>query len=162
MDWNWVNIAAMATVIGVIGGIVSVIFLVYEVRHNTKAIEGTTVQSLMGLEREVFGLLIDNAELFVRGSKSTSRLSARDRFKFEKIVATYMSLVYSAFVQFNRDLITEEVWEAYMMAIKRETRGPGFAEGWNRIKESYPASFRTTIDSAQVAWRREEAAVATS
>ena len=64
MYWDWDKIATISSVIGVIGGIVSVIFLVYEVRHNAKAIEGATVQSLMGLEREVFTLLVQNADLF--------------------------------------------------------------------------------------------------
>ena len=131
MYWDWDKIATISSVIGVIGGIVSVIFLVYEVRHNAKAIEGATVQSLMGLEREVFTLLVQNASLFMRGCKNISQLSALDKFKFERIVAAEMSLVYSAFVQFNRELISAEVWEAYLNAVKRNMGRPGFAQSWN-------------------------------
>jgi hypothetical protein len=39
-------ITAIATILGVIGGLISVVFLILEVRRNAPAIEGATVQSL--------------------------------------------------------------------------------------------------------------------
>lgn len=146
MSWDWDRITAISSIIGVFGGLISAIFLIYEVRHNAKAIEGATVQSLMSLEREVFTFLADNAGLFIRGSKNISQLSAEERLKFDRIVGAQMSLYYSAFVQFEQHLIDHEVWEAYLNAVKSYMAAPGFSISWNAMEHRYPGSFRNVID----------------
>ena len=67
MDLDFSLITAVATVIGVIGGLISVIFLVYEIRRNALAIEGSTVQSLMSLEAQIFATILTHAALYLRG-----------------------------------------------------------------------------------------------
>lgn len=145
MNWDWTAIEAISSVIGVVGVVLSVIFLAYEVRHNAKAIEGATVQSLMSLEREVFTLLADNAELFITGCKDIASLSESDRFRFDRISSAQMSLIYSAYVQFENELIDEETWVAYVNAAKRYMAHPGFRESWQSYSTGYPASFGQAI-----------------
>jgi len=142
---NWELITAVATVIGVLGGIVSVVFLVVEVRHNTHAIEGATVQSLMSLERDVFALLADNAEVFLRGCDAVDTLTREERFRFDRLVGAEMSLVYSGFVQHHEGLMDDEIWEAYLNAAGRYLGLPGFAESWAGLKPAYPETFRAAI-----------------
>ena len=72
---NWGAIEGIASVAGAIGVIISIVFLIYEVRHNARAIEGATVHSLMTLEREVFGLLGENAELMIKGGTKPGELT---------------------------------------------------------------------------------------
>jgi hypothetical protein len=146
MSWNWEQITALSTVTGVVGGLISVYFLVLEVRRNAQAIEGATVQSLMNFEKDIFTMLANNAGLFLRGCEDISRLSAEERFKFNKLVTAQMSLFYSAFVQFEQKLIDEEVWEAYLNALKRNLRTPGFLLSWKTTEVTYPESFRRMID----------------
>lgn len=145
MDWNWAAIEATAAIAGVIGLIVSVIFLIYEVRHNARAIEGATVQNLMALEREVFALVGDNADLFTKGCNAIDSLSEAERFKFDRLVATVMSLLYSAYIQYQRGLIDDEVWQAYLNALRRWSSGPGFVTSWKGFENGYPNSFRTEV-----------------
>lgn len=151
MSWDWQVIAAAATVVGVVGGIISVAFLVIEVRHNTRAIEGETVQSLMSLEREVFTLLGDNAELFLRGCDDLGSLTRAERFKFDRLVGAEMSLIYSAFVQHGEGLMSDEIWEAYVNALHRYARLPGFAQAWTGLRDAYPATFRDELGRFGVA-----------
>ena len=61
MDVDWTLVTAVATVLGVVGGLISVAFVVYEIRRNAQAIEGATVQSLMALEQQVFTVILNNA-----------------------------------------------------------------------------------------------------
>ncbi len=146
--WNWDAISAVSSALGGLGVIVSVIFLVYEVRRNAQAIEGATVQSLMSLERDVFAMLADNAGLFIRGRRDRSSLSEEDMFRFDKIVGSYMSLAYSGFVQFQERLIDDETWEAYENAIRANLMHPGFGASWDMAKTGYPKSFRELIDTS--------------
>jgi hypothetical protein len=145
MDWNWAAIDALAALAGVAGLITSIIFLIYEVRHNARAIEGATVQNLMGLEREVFALTAEHAELFTKGSQDIQALSEIERFRYDRLTATIMSLIYSAFIQYERGLIDGEVWDAYRNALRRWSKGPGFRDSWEGFKDSYPSSFRTEV-----------------
>ncbi len=75
---NWEVITAVSTIAGVIGGLVSVYFLIHEVRRNSLAIEGAAVQSLMTFEQAVFALLIDNAATFLAGTADRDTLSRRN------------------------------------------------------------------------------------
>lgn len=142
---DWGAIEAMASVAGVVGVVISIIFLIYEVRHNARAIEGATVQSLMSLEREVFSLLADNADLMTRGGNRPETLTDAELYQYERAVGSYMSLIYSAFVQHERDLIEDEVWDAYINALARHFQAPGFARVWEQIKAGYPVSFQGEI-----------------
>lgn len=148
MNWQWDQITALSSVVGVVGGLISVCFLVFEIRRNAQAIEGATVQSLMSFEKDVFGFLADNAGLYLRGSEDVSNLSGEDRFRFDRLVNAQMSLFYSAFVQFGQGLIDDEVWQAYVNALKRYLSKPGFRQSWKAMEMSYPASFRRFIDES--------------
>ena len=142
---NWSAIEGIASVAGAIGVVISIIFLIYEVRHNARAIEGATVQSLMTLEREVFGLLAENADLMIKGGAKASEMTDAELYRYERGVGTYMSLIYSAYMQHERDLVEDEVWDAYLNALEMHMKAPGFAEAWRRIGDGYPASFQKLI-----------------
>lgn len=142
---NWEIIGAIATVLGVIGGLVSVYFLILEVRRNAQAIEGATVQSLMNFEQAVYSLLIDNASVFLAGSADRDSLAPDARFKFDKLVQAHMSLYYSAFEQHQQGLIDGDVWQAYRNAIRDKLQKPGFAASWTGVRASYPLPFQQAV-----------------
>jgi hypothetical protein len=146
VNWDWSIVTAIATIIGVIGGLVSVIFLILEVRRNAQAIEGATVQSLMNFEKDVFALIADNAELYLKGSAGLAELSAPEKLAFERIVSVQMSLSYSAYVQFQNQLIDDEVWHAYHNALNKYMEAPGFCESWKSFETHYPKSFRDLVN----------------
>lgn len=145
IDMPWDAITGLASIVGVVGGLVSVTFLILEIRRNAQAIEGATVQSLMAFEQAVFALLIENAGVFLAGGEDRDGLSPEDRLKFDKLVQAYMSLYYSAFKQFGQGLIDNDVWTAYHNAIKDKMRKPGFAASWHEVKDSYPAPFQAAL-----------------
>jgi hypothetical protein len=143
---SWDVVTAVASVIGVIGGLISVIFLILEVRRNAQAIEGATVQSLMSFEKDVFALIANNAALYVKGSAGLSKLTAVERLSYDRIVSVQMSLTYSAYVQFQNKLIDDEVWEAYYNALNKYLKAPGFHQSWKGFENSYPKSFRGMVN----------------
>lgn len=144
---NWDIIGAVATVLCVLGGFVSVYFLIHEVRRNALAVEGATVNSLMNFEHAVYAVLIDNASLFVKGSQDRGSLAPDARFKFDMVVQSYMSLHYSAFKQHEQGLIDAEVWQAYANAMTAKLEKPGFAASWAAMQTSYPQSYQNFIST---------------
>lgn len=146
MSWQWDQITALSSIVGVVGGLISIYFLVLEVRRNAQAIEGSTVQSLMSFEKDIFHSLANNAGVYLRGCEDISKLSAEEKFRFERLVAAQMSLFYSAFVQHGQELIDDEVWEAYATAMRRYLSSPGFLLAWTTFETGYPKSFRDMVN----------------
>lgn len=142
---NWPAIEGIASVAGAVGVIISIIFLIYEVRHNARAIEGATVQSLMSHEQEVFSILSENAELMTKGGADPASLTEVEVYRYERGVGTHMSLIYSAHMQLKRGLVEDEVWDVYVDALKRNMQAVGFAGAWSHIAIGYPKSFRDSI-----------------
>ncbi len=146
MTWDWTTVTAIATILGVIGGMISLVFLILEVRRNAQAIEGATVQSLMNFEKDVFALIANNAELYLKGSAGLAKLKPAEKLKYQRIISVQMSLAYSAYVQFQNGLIDDEVWEAYVNALNRYMEAPGFRESWKSFEMHYPKSFRDLVN----------------
>jgi hypothetical protein len=142
---NWDVIGAVATVLGVLGGFVSVYFLIHEVRRNAQAVEGSTVQALMNFEQSVFALMIDGAAVFTKGCQDRDSLTPEARFKFDMLVQSYMSLQYSAFKQFEQELIDPEVWHAYENALRAKLVKPGYLASWTEMRASYPVTFQQSV-----------------
>ncbi len=145
MGWDWTLISQVASVIGVVGGLVSLVFLVRSVRRNARAIEGSTVQSLMNFEKDVYAMIAADAGLYLKGCETPEKLKPADRLKFKRIVSTQMSMFYSAFAQHSEGLIDDEVWEAYANALRTYLKPAGFRATWQAMELHYPRSFREMI-----------------
>ncbi len=145
MEIDWTLVTAVATVLGVIGGLISVTFVVYEIRRNASAIEGATVQSLMSLEQQVFSVILNNAQVYLRGCAMHPDMTEVEKLEFTECVAILMSMTYSAFVQHQQRLIDDEVWEAYANGARVRLSTAGFLAVWQNIRIGYPASFRARI-----------------
>jgi hypothetical protein len=146
MDWGWEQLTAIATVLGVLGGLISLGFVVYEVRRNADAIEGATVQGLMSLEVQVFSILTQHADVYERGATDLESLTPGERFLFNRLVACKISLLNSAFVQFEQQLIDQDVWQAYVRAFQQDAKAPGYLSTWQTIRIRYPEGFRNSLE----------------
>ena len=146
MSWQWDQITALSSVVGVVGGLISVYFLVLEVRRNARAIEGATVQSLVTFEKDVYQLLSMNVGIYLRGCEDISKLSAEEKFRFERLVGALMSLFYTAFVQHGQELIDDEVWAAYADELRGFLRATGFLTAWTSMETGFPRSFRDMVN----------------
>lgn len=145
MGWDWNLISQIASVVGVVGGLVSLSFLVFSVRRNARAIEGSTVQSLMNFEKDVYAMIAADSALYLKGCETPEKLKPAEELKFHRMVSTQMSMFYSAFVQHGEGLIDDEVWEAYANALRSYLKPPGFRSHWQRMELHYPRSFREMI-----------------
>jgi predicted small secreted protein len=142
---NWNAVEAISSAIGAAGVIVTIVYLAYQIRHNTQSIEGQTEQALMTLEKEVYSMIAEHASVYRRGTSDMSDLDADEALQFEYIVAAEMSLVYSAFVQHRRKLISDEVWIAYVNGVQVQLEQRGYHQAWARLRNDYPRSFVAVI-----------------
>ena len=146
MELNWDAIGAIAESLGVIGVIVTVINVGVQIRHNSQAVQGATEQALMTQEMALFALIAEHANVYRRGSERIDQLDADEYVVFENLVYAQMSQLYSAFVQFQRGLIPQSVWDAYIANWPDYIVQIGFRHVWDRIKNGYPSEFQQCLN----------------
>jgi len=100
----------------------------------------------MSLKRAVYALIADNASVYRRGSADSNGLDEDEALQFLHIVAAEMSLIYSAYVQHQRRLISDEVWDAYRRGAQGKLDGQVYKDIWTGLRHEYPVSFGKTID----------------
>ena len=146
MELNWDAIGAIAESLGVIGVIVTVVYVGVQIRHNSQAVQGATEQALMTQEMALYALVAEHANIYRRGGERIDQLNADEYVVYENLVAAQMSQLYSAFVQFQRGLIPQSVWDAYTADWPDYRAQTGFCHAWDSIKHGWPAEFQQCFD----------------
>ena len=59
-----------------------------------------------------------------------------------------MSQLYGAFVQYQRNLIPESVWAAYLNSWRDQIKRPGVRRVWSEIQTSWPKEFSQCLAKA--------------
>ena len=146
MELNWDAIGAIAESLGVIGVIVTVIYVGVQIRHNSQAVQGATEQALMTQEMALYALVAEHANIYLRGSERIDQLDPDEYVVYDNLVSAQMSQLYSAFVQFQRGLIPKSVWDAYTADWPDYIVQTGFCHVWDSIKHGWPAEFQQCLD----------------
>ncbi len=144
---NWDAVAAVSEALGAVGVIVTVVYLALQIRQNTKSIQGSTEQALMNAEVTVFGLFAEHASVVRRAADSVVELDPDEEALYEYLVGAEMSQLYGAFVQYQRKLIPESVWNAYLSSWTENHKKPGFQRVWSRIQTSWPIEFAECLET---------------
>ncbi len=103
----------------------------------------------MSQEMTVYALLAQYANVFRRGCASIEDLDADEAAVFEYLVSAVSSQSYSAFVQYQRNLISESVWAAYLADWMNFIENSGFRSAWSKIRSVYPIEFCQCLDDAE-------------
>jgi len=144
---NWEAISAISEAIAAIGVIVTLIYLAMQIRHNTRTVDGSTQQMLMSQEIEIYRLFTDHADVLVKGNKDLTSLTESEKEVYVYLVFAHMSQLYSGYVQHDKELIPEEVWEAYTNSAVMSLEQPGFRQVWQDVKHTYPVGFIRMVDT---------------
>ena len=66
-----------------------------------------------------------------------------------RIVAAEQSQLYSAYVQFHKNQITESLWRTYIADWMDKLQKPGFQLVWADLKHVYPDEFCQCLDETK-------------
>jgi len=146
---NWDAIAAIAEGLGAVGVIATVVYLAFQIRQNTKSIQGSTQQSLMSQEMAMYALLSDHAGVYRRGCANLAELDSDEIAVFQNLVSAVQSQMYCAYVQYHKNLIPESLWTGYLNDWANNLKEPGFQLVWADIQNLYPDEFCKCIDDVK-------------
>ena len=101
---NWDAIAAIAEALGVIGVIVSIVYLSIQVRHSNQVSEDAAFKNTLALGISSHHEMIEgaNGDVVIKGLLNYEALSGREKLVFDSVVTSWFTVVASAL--FSRDV----------------------------------------------------------
>jgi len=145
------EMAALAEVIGTIGVIVSLIFVVIGINKNTTQASATTTQAFFASFRELEMVIAADqswSEIVVKGRNQEADLTDTEQFRYD----TYVSLVidhwdelYLRYQDRLTDPVTLSIWEEWFQewAKRNVSRST-----WDRIKWNYDYGMDQKVEAA--------------
>ena len=141
INWIWKE---SAEVLGVLGVIASMIFVGIEIRQNTEAVRGSTLQAVSQQSLDLVMEGIDNSELrsaFTAAKKG--ELSPEQRNQLSWFVSAKLRADENRFRQVELGILDASVFQ--QMSIHGAYRLPYFAEYWARSSHIYLADFQEVV-----------------
>ena len=124
---NWDAIGAIAEAVGALAVIITLVYLTFQLRQNTKAIEHATFRGVLDDANQWQYKVIDNpelAELYIAGMRG-DELSSRDRLRFSLLMNTLFGHWGHAFEAGNFEVVNTS-------QIAGVLSRPGGANHWRR------------------------------
>lgn len=142
IKWSGKDVVEM---VGVLGVIASLIFVAFQIRQNTRAIESSTIEAILSRSYDAVALSVENADL--RAAQMAACNGPLTVDQREQLIAYYRALLrlqLNRFFQVRLGTIDEET---ALAAGGRATsyRRPIFAEIWEETKDDYSADFQDFV-----------------
>ena len=146
------DLEALGNVGDFIGGIAVVITLVYltfQIRHNTATVRASTIQASSAVFAEVMDLFTHNAsmlETFAKGSRDFDDLTSVEKQLFASIMGSILYRIESILTQYNLGNLPREMLEGASNRLRGSFALPGTQAWWARGKSVFTIQFQQWID----------------
>ncbi len=139
-------------VVGVIGIVLSLIYVGYEMRQNTIATRAQGHQALAAMYVSGIDLQISDqtfASLVARGKTDISSLSEAERNRFRLYVARELNVWELAFYNYRDGALSFEIWASANSWQCEWVTSPGVEEVWKSFESGagWEKSFRAHVNS---------------
>jgi hypothetical protein len=153
---NWNAISATADILSAVGVMVSLVYVAYQIRQNTRAMrqsERTARAAAFNASatsyRENRKALYENAEitkLFLKGLANPESLDEISMYRFRLILLNFIDGNLDVYTQSVQTGYSPETWEHQGRSVlKRVLQTPGGEWFWNAFGSDYPEHFRREI-----------------
>ena len=145
------DMAALAQVIGTIGVIISLIFVLVEINKNTIQASAATTQGFFAAYREVELMVAADpswSEIVVKGGKQEADLTDVEQFRYDQYVGAIIDLWDELYLRYQDELtdpVTLRLWEEWFQkwAQRNVSRST-----WERIKWNYDYGMDKKVEAA--------------
>ena len=146
---NWDAIAAIAEVAGVVGIIVSIVYLGMQVRHSNQVAEDASFKSTFGLGSTVYLKMIEseNVDVIMNGLLSYDDLKGREKMIFDNVMTCWFGVAESALLSQDLEIVGDETAETLGYAFRtRFFPYTGIHSWWSDSKGVYPPEVQHWIE----------------
>jgi hypothetical protein len=145
---NWDALGAVAEALGSIGVIVTLFYLISQIRQNTSSLEASSLHALMNEAQQIADWAKDRklAEVILKGLENPAQLDDVDRFRFSAYVSSTLAFWIDAFYQFRSGHFPEQQWRAQERDIVSVQSNPGFRQVWLAQRSGCPVDFQDHVE----------------
>ena len=143
-DFNqWLTLIANFSVVG------GLIFLAFEVRHNSNVSQAQIQTELLSLGHETHNWKRDAqfADVVVRASEDYSTLSPAEKTQFDTFVFQFFNVWEHAQGTFRRGLMSASYWEAWDATFRSQMSDNAWLTVWKAAKPHFATEFQDHVDS---------------
>jgi hypothetical protein len=140
---TWVEIVGIAAVV------LSLVFVAYELRENTKAVQVGNYQALVGMDLEKNSWLRDKdfAAVYVLARSEFDSLTPVQLRQYRTFLADTFNAWEFAHITFSNGAMEERVWKGWDGFYRTELATKGGRIFWNDGRTGFSQGFRTYVDS---------------
>ncbi len=141
--------ALVAEIAGGAGVIASLIYLAVQIRHSSKMAEDIAVRDVFGLVTHQFTSMAEgpNAEIILRGLIDFGSLAGRDKYIFDSLMTSFVTLVESTFISNQARFISDDTMENWSFFLRsRYLSYPGWQAWWSENKGVYIPEAQSWFD----------------
>ena len=145
---NWDAIGAISEALGALGVILTLIYLVRQIKQNTAATRSSAAASYSQSSMSIANLLsrdVETNSLFYGYLDGSRDLSMEEIRRAQAIVSVYLHAMEEAFDLYREGTLTEEKWESRYRQVGWLTNRPGFKEYWSEFGSVYADSFSKIV-----------------
>jgi hypothetical protein len=150
---NWEAIGAGAELLGSGAVIVTLVFVVVQLRHSSSTVRNSTVQNASNAYIDILTQLISDPELYGiyhRGIRSFEKLTEEEYGRFEILMLVMFRMLESQYRQYKNGGADEEMWASLVKTFQAMLRMPGVYASWQRQKAILSTGFVRHVDSLKV------------
>jgi hypothetical protein len=144
---NWEAIGAIGEIVGAIGVIATLLYLAAQIRQNTKAIKGATLDSLTQHKQAELRWSSDIATAWRKSIEEPENLTPDEAWQMTEWMTAAFVARQNEYFQYEQGLIDDDSWAASTIAI-RMILGSDWGRNWWKefAPHSFTDAFRSVID----------------
>lgn len=143
--------AAIAEIVSAVAVIVSLLYVGYEVRQNTAAVKSTAYQSIHDAEDLFWQSISTDAELSALWDAGMAgglqALQPAQRSQYTITVRRLIYLHQNVHYQRRKDVVDDELWNAWLASLDEHLGMKGFTEVLNDTKPHLSDPFNELLNS---------------
>jgi len=143
------NIYYVGQTIAVVALLISILFVGYQIRQNTKAIRATSHHAITDSFNQINALIISDpkvARLWRLGITGSAELNEDDATSFSLMVLAYMRIFETLYYQYKNGTMDKKLFDAELNTLKWTAANPGFREWWAKNPISLSNDYRDFIN----------------
>lgn len=136
--------------IGGIAVVVTLVFLIRQLRSNTISVRTATYQAAVDTMSNLAGALARDpaaSELYARGSQDRASLSDLDRTRFDLLILSVVRAYENLHFQHRHGAIEDEEWEGWENRIRSHLLAPGVQRWWSEQRLAFNPVFRDFVEA---------------
>jgi hypothetical protein len=146
---NWEAVQAVTEILGLIGVVASLVYLVIGIHANTRALMRTEVRDMQANSTTAFYAVANDGELseiLIRGLRSPDDLNEVEYYRFTVAMLGYLTALEQAFVARRNNLYFEEDLIPLEANIYSLLAPAGAQQWWSTRRAHFTLNFQGIVD----------------